>query len=91
MIKDMSIGKNGLTVDGKRASNIGHLDDLIDLPEILGQGSFGVVRKVKHKQTGVIYAKKVQTAHHGSHTDALSKSTDNSVRIEPFFPPLTRS
>jgi hypothetical protein len=60
VIKGLSIGKSGLTVDGKQASNIAHLDDLIDLPEILGQGSFGIVRKVQHKQTGIIYAKKVR-------------------------------
>lgn len=59
VVKGLSIGKNGLSVDGKQASIIAHLDDLIDLPEILGQGSFGIVRKVQHKQTGVIYAKKV--------------------------------
>ena len=60
VIKGLSIGKNGLTVDGKQASNIAHLDDLVDLPDVLGQGSFGIVRKVQHRQTGVIYAKKVR-------------------------------
>lgn len=62
MVKGLSIGKNGLTVDGKQASNIAHLDDLVDLPEVLGQGSFGIVRKVQHKPTGTIYAKKVRAA-----------------------------
>lgn len=55
----MAIGKSGLIVDGKPASLINHFNDLEELPGILGQGSFGIVKKVRDKNTGIIYAMKV--------------------------------
>jgi hypothetical protein len=60
VINDISIGLGGLMVNGKPTSHIRSLDELEDMGEILGTGSFGVVKKVKHKVTGNIYAMKVR-------------------------------
>lgn len=48
-------------VNGKPTSHIRSLSELEDLGQILGTGSFGVVKKVKHKVTGEIYAMKVRS------------------------------
>ena len=57
----ISIGVNGIVVNGKAASKIHNLDDLQDTGHILGSGSFGVVKKVKHKATHEIFALKVNS------------------------------
>jgi hypothetical protein len=60
VVDDISIGKNGLIVNGKQTSFVRALDELNDANEILGAGSFGVVKKMIHKITGEYYALKVR-------------------------------
>jgi hypothetical protein len=60
VVDDISIGRNGLIVNGKQTSTVKSLDELEDTNEILGAGSFGVVKKVRHKPTGEYFALKVR-------------------------------
>jgi mitogen-activated protein kinase kinase 1 len=56
---NISIGPDGLTVDGARVNPaITSLKELEDTDELLGTGVSGSVRKVRHKSTGHIYALK---------------------------------
>jgi hypothetical protein len=50
---------NGLLVNGERTSFIDSLQDLEDMQQILGSGACGVVKKVRHRPTGKIFAIKV--------------------------------
>lgn len=61
VINDISIGMGGLMVNGKPTSHIRSLVELEDMGQILGTGSFGVVKKVRHKVSGEIYALKTMT------------------------------
>jgi hypothetical protein len=53
---------NGLLVNGERTSFIDSLQDLEDMQQILGSGACGVVKKVRHKPTGKIFAIKVRSS-----------------------------
>jgi serine/threonine protein kinase len=55
---NLEIGINGLLVNGERTSFIDSLQDLEDMQQILGSGACGVVKKVRHKPTGKIFAVK---------------------------------
>jgi len=57
----LSIGPDGLTVDGVRVSTLfNSFSDLVDTdpPVVLGSGVSGSVRKAKHRTTGKVYAVK---------------------------------
>eukprot|EP01125_Pyxidicula_operculata_P014199 TRINITY_DN4723_c0_g1_i1.p1 TRINITY_DN4723_c0_g1~~TRINITY_DN4723_c0_g1_i1.p1 ORF type:complete len:337 (-),score=29.26 TRINITY_DN4723_c0_g1_i1:178-1188(-) len=62
---NITIGINGLVVEGKRASStVESFSDLIDLNQTLGSGASGTVRKVKHVVTGKFFAlKEIQLEH----------------------------
>jgi len=47
--------------NGTKASFVESLDELEDLNQILGTGSFGVVKKVRRAKTGDIFAVKIMT------------------------------
>jgi len=60
---NLSIGPDGLTVDGVRVNReVASLNETQDTDELLGTGVSGSVRKVKHKSTGKVYALKVRLA-----------------------------
>lgn len=57
---NISIGRDGLVVDGKKVSaEFNSLDDLVDMNVVLGSGISGTVRKYQCIRTGNIYAMKI--------------------------------
>lgn len=58
-VDGLSLGADGLFVDGKRCGIFSSLSDLSDKDELLGTGVSGTVKKVTHKATGKLYALKV--------------------------------
>jgi mitogen-activated protein kinase kinase 1 len=55
---NLSIGPDGLLVDGKQASIITSFNDLEDTGHLLGKGASASVWKVRHKPTSQVYALK---------------------------------
>jgi len=69
---NLSIGPDGLLVDGVRTSSLfATLADLMDTNELLGTGVSGSVKKAKYRATGKVYA--VKTMHLENSDEFLQK------------------